>query len=99
MLLVALIQRLLMVSICGKTKCLSPIRFVLLDQIPNIKLCHMVASEHHEVIDGRRWLIATDVLESEEADEDCSIYNDGAVLDEENESGFVEAGLRTGVTQ
>ena len=59
---------------------LSLISFVLLDQIPKIKICHMVASEHPELIEGRRRLIATDVLESEEAADDGSIDNDGAAL-------------------
>ena len=30
----------------------SLIRFVSLDQTPKIKICHMVASEHPEVIRG-----------------------------------------------
>ena len=47
----------------------------------------MVASEHPEVIEGRPQLIVTDVLDSEEADEDGSIDNDGASSDEEDESG------------
>ena len=38
----------------------------------------MVASEHSEVIEGRRRLIVTYVLESEEASEDGSIDNDGS---------------------
>ena len=59
----------------------------------------MVASEHPEVIEGRRQLISTDVLESEEADEDGSIDNDGADLDEDDESGSGEAGVITGFTQ
>ena len=59
----------------------------------------MVASEHPEVIKGRCWLIATDVLDSEKAAEDGSVDNDGADLDEEDESGSGEVGVRTGVTQ
>ena len=59
----------------------------------------MVASEHLNVIEGRRRLIATDILESEEADEDGSIDSDGADLDKEDESGSGEADVRTGVTQ
>ena len=39
------------------------------------------------MIEGRHWLITTYVLESEEADEDGSIDNDGAALDEEDGSG------------
>ena len=41
----------------------------------------MVTSENPEVIEGRRWLIALDVPEYEEADEDGSIDNDGAASD------------------
>ena len=63
------------------------ISFVDLDKINKMKICHMVASKHPYVIEVRRWLIATYVLDSEEADEDGSIDNDGAVLDEEDESG------------
>ena len=44
-------------------------------------------------------MISTDVLGSEEADEDGSIDNDGADLDEDDESGSGEADVRTGVTQ
>ena len=64
-----------------KRNVLSLIRFVPLEQIPRIKICHMVASEHPEVIEGRRRLIAADVLDSEEASEDGSIDNDGSALD------------------
>ena len=59
----------------------------------------MVASEHPEVIEGRRRLIATDVLESEEEADDGSIDNDGAALDEEYDSGSGETGVRTCVTK
>ena len=59
----------------------------------------MVASEHPEVIEGRRRLIATYFLDSEEAAEDGSIDNNGTDSDEEDESGLGEAGVRTGVTQ
>ena len=59
----------------------------------------MVASEHPGVIEGRGQLIFTDVLDSEEEADDGSIGNDGAASDEEDESGSVEAGVRTGVTQ
>ena len=100
MLLIALPQRLLMVSIREKKIFfLSLIRFVPLDQIPKIKICHMVTSEHPEVIEGRRRLITADVFESEEAAEYGSIDNDGAASDEEEESGSGEVGVRTGVTQ
>ena len=42
----------------------------------------MVAKEHPEVIGGRRWLIAVDVLDSGEVDEYSAIYHDDANLDE-----------------
>ena len=42
-----------------KQNALSLVCFVSLDQIPKIKICHMVASEHPEVIEERRQLIAT----------------------------------------
>ena len=41
----------------------------------------MVVSENTEVIEGRRWLVATDVIDSEEVYEDGSIDNDGAASD------------------
>ena len=41
----------------------------------------MIVSEYPEVIEGRRQLIAMDLIESEEAAEDYSIVNDGAALD------------------
>ena len=44
-------------------------------------------------------MIATDILDSEEASEDGSIDNGGAASDEEYESGSGEVGVRTGVTQ
>ena len=51
-----------MVSLCEKKTFLSLIRFVSLDQIPKIKICHMVASEHREVIELRRRFLDTDVI-------------------------------------
>ena len=43
----------------------------------------MVASEHPEVIAGRRRLISTDVLDPEEVDDDSFIDGDGDAADEE----------------
>ena len=63
------------------------------DKIPKIKICHMVAKENPEVIEGRRRLIAVDVLDSEEAAEDASIDHDDAALDEEYGSGLLGAGV------
>ena len=67
--------------------------FFSLDKIPKIKMCHMVAKEHPEAIEGRRKFIAVDVLYSEESDEYDSIGNDGTALDEENGSGLLGAGV------
>ena len=53
----------------------------------------MVAKEHPEVIEGRRWLIAVDVFDSEEAAQDASIDHGGAALDEEDGGGLVGAGV------
>ena len=61
---------------------LSLVRFYSLEKIKNIKICHMVAKEYPEVIEGRGRLIAVDGLDSEEAAEDASVDNDGAALDE-----------------
>ena len=72
---------------------LSLIRFFSLDEIPKIKICHMVAKTNIELNDGRRRLIAVDVLDSEEEAEDASIDNDGAALDEEDGIGLVRAGV------
>ena len=68
-------------SLWTKRNILSIIYFVPLDQTARIKICHMVASEHPDVIEGRRRLIATNVLYSEEASEDGSIDNYGADFD------------------
>ena len=67
-----------------KQNVLSHIYFVPLELIPTIKICHMFAIEHPEVI-ARRWrLIATDFPDYEEAYEDGSIDDDGAASDEED---------------
>ena len=67
-------------SLCGKQNILSLVSFFPLDQTPKIKIYHMVVSENTEVIEGRRRLIATYVLESEEAAEDGFIDDCGAAL-------------------
>ena len=54
-------------SMWTKLNVLSLICFVPLYQNPKIKICHMVVSEHPEVIEWRRRLIAIDVIESKEA--------------------------------
>ena len=42
---------------------LSLIRFVPLEQNTKIKICHVVAIEHPDVIEGRMWLIFKDFHE------------------------------------
>ena len=59
----------------------------------------MVVSEHPKVFEGKRRLTVTDVLDSEEKSDYGSIDNGGADLDEEDDSGLEEAGVRTGVTK
>ena len=59
----------------------------------------MVFSKHPEVIEGRRRLISTDVIDPEESSEDGSIDDDGADSDEEDESGSGDADVSTGVTE
>ena len=68
---------------------MSLVRLFSLDEIPKIKICHMVAKDHPEVIEGRRRSIAVDVLDSEEAAEDASIVHDDAAEIEEDGSGLV----------
>ena len=99
MLLIALPWRLLMVSRHGQKKVLSLIRFVPYDQIPKIKICHMFAIEHPEVIERRRQLIATHVIDSEKEVQYGSIDNGGDDLDKEYDMGLGKAGVRTGVNQ
>ena len=53
----------------------------------------MVANEHPEVIEGRRRLIAANVLDYEEAYEDTSIVHDDAAEIEEDGSGLVGANV------
>ena len=59
----------------------------------------MVASEHPGVVEGRRRLIVTDVLDPKKEAEDGYIDDGGSASDEEDESGFGEAGVITGVTE
>ena len=80
-------------SLHGQSK-MSCLLFVFsLYKIPRIKICHMVAKDHPEIIDGRRRMIAVDVLDSEEAAEDASIVHDDADFFEEYGSGLVGAGV------
>ena len=67
--------------------------FFSLDEITKIKICHMVAKEHPEVIEGRRRLISVCILDSEEAAEDATINHDDAAFDEEYGSGLVGTGV------
>ena len=75
MLLIALPRGILMVCLRGRKNVLVSHRFFFfLDQTRKMKVCHVVASEHPVVIEGRRRFIATDYLDSE----DGSIDNYGA---------------------
>ena len=76
-----------------KVKCFVSCYFFSLDKIPKIKICHMVVKEHTEVIEGRRSLIAVDVIDSEEAAEDASFNHGGADFDKEDGSGLLGAGV------
>ena len=78
-----MLRRLFLVSLHEQKKIFVSHSYFSLEEIPKIKICHMVAKEHPEVIEGRRQLIAVDVLDSEKEDEDASINHDGAVVDEE----------------
>ena len=59
----------------------------------------MAASKHTKVTEGRQRLISTYVLDRGEAAEYGLVDDDGDDLDEENESGFGESGVSTGVTE
>ena len=72
---------------------MSLVRFFSLDEIPKINIFHMVATDHPEVIEGRRRLITVDVLDYEETAEDASIVHDDADFDEEDGSGLLWAGV------
>ena len=89
-----------MVTLRGQNKmfCLSFAPPPPLDQIPKIKIFHMVVSEHTEVVEMRRGLIATDNIDSEEVAGDGSIDNNGDALDEDDGVGLGEAGVIACVT-
>ena len=67
--------------------------------MPQMKICHMFASEYPEVIEGRSQLIVTEVLDPDESANDGSIDCNFSALDEEYERCLVEAGVSTGVTE
>ena len=77
----------------------SLIHFFTLDQIPKVKIWHMIANEHSEVIEVGQLLIATEVLDPEQADQDISIIHYGDLLDEDDDSGLGQAGVRTYVAE
>ena len=58
----------------------------------------MVANESPEVVQGRQRLIAADIIDPQEADEDSSVNYDGAIYYEEDDSGLVKEGVSTSVT-
>ena len=61
------------------------------DEITKINICHMIAKEHPEVIEGTRWLINVDIIDSDQASEDYAIDHDDADLYEEDASGLLGA--------
>ena len=63
-------------------KCFVSRSFFSLDEISKIKICHMVAKELPEVIEGMQSLIAVDVLDYEDAAEDAFISHAGDASDE-----------------
>ena len=65
-----------------KQNVLSLRHFFAPDQIIKIKICHIVTSEHPQVIKGRQWFIVMDVIDSEESSGDVYIDGGGAALDE-----------------
>ena len=67
--------------------------FFSIDEITKNKICHMIAKEHPEVIEGRQRLIAVDILDTEEADEDYSIDHDGDDSDEDDGSVLIGLGV------
>ena len=71
-----------------KTKYFVSRSFFSLDKIPKIKICHMVAKVHPEVIEDRRRLIDVYVLDSEEEAEVADLY-------EEDGSGLIGVGVTT----
>ena len=76
-----------------KTKRFVSSSFFSFDKIPKIKICHMVAKNHPEVIEGRQRLIAVDVIDFGGTAEDASIDHDDSALDEEGGIGLVGAGV------
>ena len=76
-----------------KTKRFVSSSFFSFDKIPKIKICHMVAKKHPEVIEGRQRLIAVDVIDFGGTAEDASIDHDDSALDEEGGIGLVGAGV------
>ena len=72
-------------------------QFFFLGQIPKIKICHMVAGNIYEVIEGRQRLIYTDVTDPEEVYQYSSIDDDCVDFYKECESGLGEAGVSTDV--
>ena len=61
--------------------------------MPKIKIFHILSKENLEVIVGSLQLIDVDVLDSEEAAENASIYHYGSALEEEYWIGLVGEGI------
>ena len=68
--------------------CLFLICTFALDQISDINIYHKVAIEYPEVIEGRCYLIYTDVLETKDESEGDLVDDYGASLNEEDVHGL-----------
>ena len=71
-----------MVSLLVWSKFFPLVPFFSLDQIPKIKIFHMVGIEHPKVIRVVRHLIVADVIYPEEEDEDIAVDDYGSASDE-----------------
>ena len=59
----------------------------------------MVEKEHPDVIEGSWRLVVVGVLDSEKESQDASIDYDGDASDEQDNSGLLEAGVITDMTE
>ena len=59
----------------------------------------MVANKNPKIIEGGQRLIVMDIIDPDQASKYGVIDDDVDASDKEDESGFVDAGVITGVTQ
>ena len=69
------------------------------DQIPKIKIFHIVIIKPAEVIEGRQRSIDMDVIDTEEAADYGVVDDNGADLGKYDDSGSREVGVRTDLTE